>query len=183
MKVKREENHPHANGKIKVMEAIISFLQEGRTLDLLQTFLLQKGTFEHDSSIQWDLKKYSSNKEVLDFKINVNKLMDEPAFWPKNTKNRSFLNLDEQNKIIVVERSDENEKFVIVINISSFELFNYKIPVRSKNNFELVLDSQKEFNIKKIYENNESNNFELIDREIEIFKIPAYGVYVFKELI
>jgi 1,4-alpha-glucan branching enzyme len=61
-------NHIHAIGKIKVMEAIISFFCEGRTLDLLQTFLLQPGSFEHDSSIRWDLSYNQLNKNLVNFK-------------------------------------------------------------------------------------------------------------------
>jgi hypothetical protein len=61
-------NHHHAIGKIKVMEAYISFCMEGRTLDLVQTFLLQPGTFEHDSSIRWYLTFNPVNRHLLNYK-------------------------------------------------------------------------------------------------------------------
>ena len=68
MTVTSSANHIHAVGKIKTMEAYISFFCEGRTLDLLQTFLLQTGTFEHDSSIQWFLSFNEASKNLLNFK-------------------------------------------------------------------------------------------------------------------
>jgi 1,4-alpha-glucan branching enzyme len=101
-------NHFHAVGKIKVMEGIISFLGEGRTLDLLQTFLLQTGTFEHDSSIHWFLTFNESNRNLLSYKKEVNFILDNEAFWPLNVKNRKFLNVDEKNKVLVVKRSGKD---------------------------------------------------------------------------
>lgn len=181
-------NHFHAVGKIKAMEGIISFLTEGRTLDLLQTFLLQKGTFEHDSSIQWFLTFNEENKGVVNFKRAVNVVMDDPAFWPVNTKNRKFLNLDDKGKIIVVERSSEDSKYVVVINISSYTHYNYKIGVIGEKNYELILNSdEKKYCgtghclLPKEFENRKSNSFELLDREIELNNIGPYAVIVLKE--
>ena len=185
----KEENHIHAIGKIKVMESIISFTNEGRTLDLLQTFLLQKGTFEHDSSIKWYLEFKEISKAIVNFKKRVNKIMDSSAFWPIFTKNRKYLNLDDKNKIIVVKRKNESEEFLILINLSDYRLMNYKIGLDDKNDYELIFNSDKlEYGglgicyYEKIFKNKESKNFEVLDREIEIPEIAPYQTLVFKKI-
>ncbi len=192
MTCKQPQNHFHAIGKIKVMEAIISFAGEGRTLDLMQTFLLQTGTFEHDSSIQWHLTYNELNKNFVNYKKDINFIMDSPAFWPKYISGRSFLNLDEKNKIIVLERYAEHEgkkhRFIIMINMSAWRHYNYKVGVRTSNQYELILNSD-EFkyagfgmvSYPKIFENNQSNNFELLSREIILPSIAPYAVIILKE--
>ena len=188
MIVKNPANHIHALGKIKVMEAIISFCCEGRTLDLVQTFLLQKGTFEHDSSIQWYLTFNQVSRNLLEYKKRINEIMDDSAFWPKNVKYRKYLNVDEKNKILVVERSsDDGSKYVIVINLSSWEHMNYKVGITDKNDYEVVLNSDLfeysgfgMISYPKLIKSKESKNFAVLDREIELSFIAPYGVIVLK---
>ncbi len=192
MTVKQPENHIHALGKIKVMEAIISFGCEGRTLDLIQTFLLQKGTFEHDTSIHWDLTFNQVNKNTLAYKKEINKIMDDPAFWPMFTKNRTFLNVDDKNKILVIERSasynGKQSRFVIIINLSSWTHYNYKVGVTTKTDYDVVLNSDLfEFagfgfiSLPHTLRNKPSKNFELLDRELEISMIAPYHIIVLQE--
>lgn len=176
----------HAIGKIKVMESLISFITEGRTLDLLQTFLLQKGTFEHESAIDWSLLNSNS---LLEYKKDVNKIMDNEAFWVVNTKYRHYLNLDDSNKIIVLERASEAEKYIIIINLGAQNLHNYKIGLRDIENFKLVFNSDKKIylgegydNYPETFENRKSNNFELLDREIEINLIKPYQTIILKKI-
>ncbi len=178
-----------AIGKIKVMESIISFCLEGRTLNLLQTFLLQEGTFEHDSSIKWQMTFNDKSKKLINFKKEVNKIMDNSAFFPINVNRREFLNVDDKNKVLVIERSSENENYVVVINTSSWTLHNYKVGVKSKNNYETIFNSDKdEFcgssgtYIEKELANNKSNNFEVLDRELEINTLGPYTCLVLKEM-
>ncbi|MFW6046799.1 MAG: alpha-amylase family glycosyl hydrolase, partial [Candidatus Woesearchaeota archaeon] len=185
----RPHNHIHAIGKIKVMEAIISFMNEGRTLDLIQTHLLQKGTFEHDSSIQWHLRFHQANNNCLEFKKEVNKIMDNPAFWPINVDKRKVLNVDDENKILVIKRSSEHDSFVIIMNLSSWIHYNYKVGLDSKNDYKLILNSDLfEYSgfgmigLPNEFKNKESNNFELLKREIIIPKIAPYHIIVLKEL-
>jgi len=193
MTCKQPTNHPHAVGKIKVMESFISFGTEGRTLDLIQTFLLQTGTFEHDSSIQWQLAFNECNNNVVEYKKAVNELMDDPAFWPMNTKNRKFLNVDDANKIMVIERSTsikgKENKYVIVINLSSWTHHNYNIGLISKKDFEVVLNSDRfKFagtgvaSYAKKLKNRPSKNFEVLDREVGLPVLAPYGVLVLKEV-
>ena len=190
--------HAHAMGKIKVMEAIISFVCEGRTLDLLQTFLLQKGTFEHDPSIHWHLLSYSPNSEVAAYKRRVNEIMESPALWPIASKNRRFLNVDDNCKVLVVERSDEDtpnsskegasDRLVAVINLSGWEHHKYKVGVRTTNDYEIILwgDAQQfggedVSTTSGVLRNRESSSFEVLDREVELEILPPYGVVVLRE--
>jgi 1,4-alpha-glucan branching enzyme len=192
MTCKQPENHFHALGKIKIMESIIAFCCEGRILDLMQTFLLQTGTFEHDSSIQWYLTYNEVNQGLVNYKQKINEIMQDPAFWPLFTKNRSFLNVDNQNKIIVIERSaDYNgsiSRYVIIINFSSWKHFNYKVGVRTKKDYEVVFNSDK-FNYAgfgivsypHMLKNNPSKNFEVLDSEVVLDVVAPYGIVVLKE--
>lgn len=189
MTIKQPHNHFHAVGKIKVMEAIISFLTEGRTLNLIQTFLLQTGTFEHDSSIKWFLNYNQCNRNLLNYKKEINHIMDDPAFWPIHSKNRNFLNIDEINKIIVIERSSHKSTYIILINLSSWIHHNYKIGVKGKQNYEVIINADLfEYsgsgmaNYPNIFNNKPSNNFELLDREVEIPLIAPYQILILKKL-
>ncbi|MGM5488116.1 MAG: alpha-amylase family glycosyl hydrolase [Nanobdellota archaeon] len=187
MTYNQPENHMHALGKIKVMEAIISFMCEGRTLDLAQTFLLQKGTFEHDSSIHWPLTFNQASRNLLAYKRRINEVMDADAFWPINTKHRQFLNVDDKNKILVIERKGTS-RFVIVINLSSWTHFNYKVGVKTKKDYKVVLNSdlfdysgQGLISYPEVLKNKPSKNFEFLDREVVLTTFAPYGVVVLEE--
>jgi len=189
MTCKAPENHFHAVGKIKVMEGIISFCAEGRTLDLIQSFLLQMGTFEHDSSIQWFLAFNQVSNNMVDFKKAVNLLMDDQAFWPQFAKNRKFLNVDDKNKILVVERRSDDARYVIVVNISGWQHYDYHVGLTSKKDFKVVLNSDLfeyagsgMISYPKILKNNPSTSFEMLDREIVLGKVAPYQVLVLKEV-
>ena len=189
MTVSGPHNHVHALGKIKVMEAIISFCCEGRTLDLLQTFILQDGTFEHDSSIQWGLTQNPVNENLLTYKKEINEILKQKPFWPINVDKRKYLNVDDKNKILVMERKSDDETYVIVINLTSQEHIDYKVGVTSQNDYELIMNSDRfqyaglgMTNYPHKFKNQESNTFEYLEREISLPKIPPYGVIVLKEV-
>ncbi|MGM5481960.1 MAG: alpha-amylase family glycosyl hydrolase [Nanobdellota archaeon] len=188
MTVKQPQNHIHAIGKIKVMEAIISFCCEGRTLDLAQTFLLQTGTFEHESSIKWFLAFNQVNNNMTEYKRKINTLMEDKAFWPINTKNRRFLNIDDKNKMLVVKRESEENKYVIVINLSSWTHMNYKVGLDSKKDQEVMFNSDLFdyaglglISFPKTLKNEKSVNFELLEREVVLPKVAPYHVVILKE--
>ncbi len=190
MTCKQPHNHSHALGKIKVMEAIISFMCEGRTLDLPQTFLLQTGTFEHDSSIRWYLAFTQASNNLQEYKKKINLIMDDEAFWPLNVKNRKFLNVDDQSKVMVIERSSDTSRYVIIINLSSWYHHNYKVGLRTKNDYEVILNADLfDFagsgmsSYPKVLKNQPSKNFELLDREVELGTLAGYGVVVLKEVV
>jgi 1,4-alpha-glucan branching enzyme len=184
------EGHIHSIGKLKVMEAIISFCCEGRTLDLLQTFLLQKESFEHNSSIEWFLTFNETNRAMLEFKKKVNEIMDFEEFFPNYVNNREFLNVDDKNKILVVQRKSNSHISLIIINMGSNKHYKYKVGIKEKGEY------QKEFNsdefkynglgltsFKKTYQSQESTNFEVLDSEIELEEIAPYGIVVLRKEI
>ncbi|MFT4308379.1 MAG: alpha-amylase family glycosyl hydrolase [Candidatus Woesearchaeota archaeon] len=182
-------NHIHAVGKIKVMEAIISFGCEGRTLDLLQSFLLQSGTFEHDSSIQWYLTFNEANRGMVAYKQRVNELLDDPAFWPQNVTRRAFLNVDDENKILVIERSaPEEDRYVIVINLTAAKHYEYRVGVRTKRPYKVVFNSDSfrysgfgVVSYPDALENTPSTSFEVLDREVVLDVVAPYGIVVLRE--
>jgi len=180
----------HAIGKIKIMESIIAFGCEGRLLDLLQTFLLQKGTFEHDSSIHWELLKEEKNYQVVSYKKEINNLLQHPAFWPENTIYRKFVNIDEVNKILVIKREDNtqetNELFYVIINLSGATVEKYAVGVEQEQSFEVVFNSDEiQYAgagnvVEKQLEKQESNRFEHYSKEIIINSLSPYSIIVVK---
>ena len=191
--LKRPELAFHAIGKIKVMEAIIAFGCEGRFLDLLQTFLLQEGTFEHDSSIHWNLLKQNENtKKVIAYKQKINELVQEPAFFPENTIYRKYVNVDETNKLLVIKRESKTKEnksiFYIVINLSTNELHNYSIGVEKRGTYSLIFDSDKKIyagtgynNQSESFTTHKSNNFELFKHGICFSRLAPYQILIIKE--
>jgi 1,4-alpha-glucan branching enzyme len=180
----------HARGKLKVMEAIISYGCEGRTLDLLQSHLLQTGTFEHDSSIHWGLLHNNHNAKSVEYKKAVNKLLDEPAFWPENTLYRNFINIDEQNKVLVIKRIDKTQKtkkeFIIVINLSSKDFYNYSVGVEQQRTYEIIQNSDEEqFGgsntcLYKHLSAHDTDQFQHFRFALTIPQLAGYQVLVFK---
>lgn len=194
MTIKQPHNHSHALGKIKAMEAVISFITEGRTLDLVQTFLLQNGTFEHDTSIHWHLTFIEVSKNTLAYKAAVNKLMDDPAFWPMFVCNRKILNVDDVNKIIVIERSADyngkSSRFIIVINLSAWVHHNYQVGVDVDTPYKVVLNSDR-FAYAGLgmtaYPDElhpvATDQFELLNKAVVLDKIAPYGVVVLESVL
>jgi 1,4-alpha-glucan branching enzyme len=174
----------HAIGKIKVMESFIAFGLEGRILDLLQTFLLQKGSFEHDCSIDWKKLNEEDTKKLVNFKKEINILLNKPAFWPENVINRKYTNIDDTNKILVREKKDTtqktNEEYVILINFSGAKIHNYCFGVNEINIFKIIFDSENKSINKKI-KSTKSNKFEFFSNEIIIEEILPYEIIVFEK--
>jgi 1,4-alpha-glucan branching enzyme len=185
--LQKPELHHHAIGKIKVMEALISFGMEGRTLDMLQTHLLQTGTFEHDSTIHWYLEMIEANKAVLNFKQKVNAIMDLPAFWPINVEKRAYANVDESPKSLVIHRADEDDnQIVIYVNMASHMLFDYVIPVNVAGTYAPLLNSDElrfagegRTFIPPIIESEEVSLFAHFSQGLRIETIAPYQVLVF----
>ncbi|MCA9477595.1 MAG: alpha amylase C-terminal domain-containing protein [Nanoarchaeota archaeon] len=183
----------HAIGKIKVMEAIIAFGCEGRFLDLLQSFLLQEGTFEHDSSIQWGLLRTNEDtKKVIEYKKQVNLLTRHPAFFPENTIYRKYVNVDETNKVLVIRREDRTQGskdvFYILVNLSSRELHQYSIGVQKRGSYSLVFDSDREqfrgtgqYAFPEQFSTQKSTNFALFSHEICFQRLAPYQVLIIKQ--
>ncbi len=191
--LKRSDIHFHAVGKIKIMEALISFGLEGRTLDLIQSFLLQTGTFEHDSSVHWFLEMRDATKGMLKYKQDVNKLMDDPAFWPMNTKNRKYINVDDVNKMLAIVRKDTEQEtkseYLVNINFSSRHLHNYAVGVEDHAEYEVVLNGdlykyagQGMVAYPNTIKTEKSDKFELFDKQITLNDVAPYGVVVLKKV-
>ncbi len=141
MTLGRKNLHQHAVGKIKTMEAIISLGMEGRTLDLLQSHLLQTGTFEHDNAIHWQLADKSPGREVLAFKQAVNHLLENDAFWPLFADRRRYTSVDDTAKTLVIVRQGSHDTYLVLVNMSAFAQTNYLLPVPVSGSYQLVLDS------------------------------------------
>ena len=180
--LKNPSLHHHAVGKIQIMEAIIAFGCEGRILDLPQSFLLQEGTFEHDSSVHWHLEKTNpESKRVLEYKKHINTLMaNHPSCWPENTLYRKYVNVDEQNKVLVIKRVDKTqgtqEELWIIINLSSTPFHEYAVGIEKPRTGEVLLSTG---GTTGPVQSQTSNRFELYPFEW-VFNLAPYEVVVVK---
>jgi 1,4-alpha-glucan branching enzyme len=181
--------HFHAVGKIKVMEALISFGMEGRTLDLLQTHLLQTGTFEHDSTIHWANEQVPASNAMLNYKSKVNEIMEDSAFWFESTSERKYINIDAESKSLVIYRKSlQSRKYVIFVNMSSTMLFDFQIPVESSGDWRLVMNSDSfeyagsgQAYIPEELITVKTSQFEFYSHALEMGSIPPYAVLVFAQ--
>ncbi len=182
--LKRPELAFHAQGKIKVMEAIIAFACEGRLLDLAQSFLLQLGTFEHDSSIHWNLLNEKASKEMTNYKKQVNELLQKhPAFWPENTLYRNYANVDEQSKVLVIKRVDKTqgtkEQIYTVINLSSKHFNEYAVGIEKPFAGNIILDSTTPGKTPEAtIEGKQSNRFEVYPFEWQLALQPYHVLMI-----
>jgi len=176
--------HFHAIGKIKVMESFIAFACEGRILDLMQTFLLQKGSFEHDSSIHWNLLNNKESNNMILFKKEINNLLNQPAFWPENTINRKYINVDDQSKVVVIKREDKTrgtgDVYYCLINLSNKVVEEYAIGLDSSGEYEVVFDSEVEL-AGSLLKTNKSDRFEVFPYEVLLKPLKPYQVFVIKK--
>jgi 1,4-alpha-glucan branching enzyme len=119
--------------------------------------------------------------------------MKEPAFWPEFANTRKFLNVDDKNKVIVLEKTSyiegKEERFVIVINTSGWLHRDYRVGVTDKNDYQVVLNSDSfeyaGFGLiayPDFVKNNESHSFELLDRELILSVLAPYGVVVLRRI-
>ncbi|MBT3407218.1 hypothetical protein HN415_00900, partial [Candidatus Woesearchaeota archaeon] len=83
----------------------------------------------------------------------------------------------------------KKSKYVIVVNLSSWLQHNYKVGVKSKKDYEVVLNADKfaycgtgMASYPEILKNNPSKNFEVLDRELVLPMLAPYGVLVLREV-
>jgi 1,4-alpha-glucan branching enzyme len=199
MILKNKSVHKYAVGKIKAMEALISLFMESRTLDLMQTFLLQEGTFEHDTGITWGVVFSNVDaKRLQEYKKDINHLMNEKAFWAINNHTRKYLNIDDNCKILVISRHDDSEyekenkkekgdKYIIVLNMSDYEHNGYCIGVEDEGEYECVFNSDERKyagqGITRYYsllKTKPTNKFEFFSKELDLGTIAPYECLVLK---
>lgn len=189
--VKNPDLHYHAVGKIKVMEALISFLAEGRTLDLLQSLLLQTGSFEHDSTIHWQLVNSELVRAMLNYKKDINKLLDQEEFWPINVSQRKIINLDDINKCLTFIRSTKKDAgkhgYLVHINISGAMLKQIVIPAPIVGDYKVIMNSDLftyagsgRVQFAEVLKSAPTNQFELFPHGLHLTQIAPYGIVIFK---
>ncbi|KXK26879.1 MAG: 1,4-alpha-glucan branching enzyme GlgB [candidate division WS6 bacterium OLB20] len=189
--LKNPELHTHAIGKIKAMEALISFVCEGRTLDLLQTFLLQTESFEHDSSIHWYRDATDAVQGMLAFKSAVNSLLDDPAFWPVSIGERRVINVDEVTKTLTVVRSTQKDSgrhgYLVIIHLTSSMLTDLIVPAPVSGEYEVVFDSDRftysgtgRTALPAAISSEKTSLFELFPEGVRLPSVGPYHVLVLK---
>lgn len=201
MILKNKSLHKYAVGKIKAMESLISFFMEGRTLDLMQTFLLQEGTFEHDTGITWNvMDSYVDAKKTVECKKQINRIMDIKSFWPVNNHTRRYLNVDDNCKLLVISRYDDTQnnesdkdnkntkdKCIVVLNLSDYEHNGYCIGVEDEGDYECIFNSDERKyggqGITRYYSDlktRPTNKFEFFSKELDLGTIAPYECLVLR---
>lgn len=184
-----EQLRYHAIGKIRVMQAYIAFCCEGRFLNLLQSFLLQTGTFEHDASVHWDLLSQKDSSSCATFlQVTNNLVKQNVVFWPQNALTKTCVHVDDQNKVIMYSKKDTltKKEFLILINFSANSVDNYLLGVSQNKNLVCCFDSGFENEqfyqrpSQELFESKETTFFEQYSFAIKIPKIKPYNVLVFE---
>ncbi|MFA6088425.1 MAG: alpha-amylase family glycosyl hydrolase [Candidatus Woesearchaeota archaeon] len=200
MTLKNPSLHKFAAGKIKIMDALICFYMEGRNLDLMQSFLLQQGTFEHDTGITWGAVFENNDvKRMQNFKKDINKVMDERAFWPINNHTRKYINVDDNCKVLAITRYDDSvsndnsdgnksgDKYIVVTNLSDYEHSAYCLGVEDEGEYVCVFNSDElkyggtcTTRYYSPLKTRPTNKFEFFSKELDLGTIAPYEVLVLK---
>ncbi|MFP4522936.1 MAG: alpha-amylase family glycosyl hydrolase [Candidatus Nanoarchaeia archaeon] len=170
----------HAIGKIRVMQAYIAFCCEGRFLNLLQTFLLQTGTFEHDVSIHWNLLSNKDSAHSIDFLQKVNFLVKHnEVFWPQNTLTRTCTHVDDTNKVLVYKKQDvvSKKEFIVIINFGANFQSNYLVGVSDFETYTCCFDSAYK---KGVGFYNGTSSYTLHSKETDFFEYQSYALCIKK---
>jgi hypothetical protein len=84
---------------------------------------------------------------------------------------------------------DNSSKYLIIVNMSANKLLEYRIGIDDEFDYQLVLNSDLfEYSgfgmvsYPKILKNTNSNNFELLNREIKLDVLAPYGILVLKAI-
>jgi 1,4-alpha-glucan branching enzyme len=124
----------------------LSLLASSAFLDLPQARLLQEGSFNDDSAVDWSLLKHDSQRRAWDWFADLSKTVkDEPAFaFPafapsvENHTDSSF-----GWRIVSLLRKDPKtgRRFVALVNLGHVGISNYKFGLDEGGTLRLALDS------------------------------------------
>lgn len=124
----------------------LTMLSSSAYLDMPQMRLLQEGSFNDNSAVEWGLKDIESQKNVYTYFADLSKLVrDQPAFAFHNydADIENHVDTEDGRRIISVRRKDNatGKTFFGIINLSHVGTANYKFGVNATGAFKMALDS------------------------------------------
>jgi 1,4-alpha-glucan branching enzyme len=124
--------------------ASLAMLSTSAYLDMPQLRLLQEGSFNDNSAIDWELRKHDSQKQVYAYFAAVSKLMrGDRAFAFANFRADTENHVDEGGKVISLMRRDSQtgRRYYVLINLSHVGYSNYRFGVDYEGDLKVVIDS------------------------------------------
>jgi 1,4-alpha-glucan branching enzyme len=124
----------------------LTMLSGSAYLDMPQMRLLQTGSFNDNSAVEWSLKGQDRPKKVYKFFADLSKLVrDEPAFAFKNydADIENHVDTSDGRRIISLRRKDQatGKTFYALVNLGHVGITNYQFGVDATGSFRLALDS------------------------------------------
>lgn len=126
--------------------ASLAMLSSAAYLDMPQLRLLQEGSFNDQSAVDWDLRKQESRKAVYAYFADLSTFVrDREAFAFHNygPDVENHVDTDDGRRIISLRRQDKatGKVELIVINLGHVALSNYDVGVQGGGTFKIMVDS------------------------------------------
>lgn len=173
----------------------VAMLSSSAYLDMPQLRLLQEGSFNEQSAVDWGLKKLGSQKAVYEYFGELARYVrDHEAFafhnFGPNVEN--FVDASAGRRIISLRRDDKKtgKAVLIVINLGHVAHSNYEVGVQGGGTYKVVVDSDhKKFAGSGELEKRsptgiltaDGNGAFGKDKSLSLPYLPAYGTVVLEQ--
>lgn len=131
--------------KIKAFNSL-SFLSGPFAMDMLQTRILQEGSYFSNPPVDWTLLERESNRQTQDYFNSVfQTIKDQTAFGMQNHSPHVVNDFDNTNKVITFEKIDYDtgKRFFVVINLGHRGMDNYRFGAQGEGTFRVLVDSDR----------------------------------------
>lgn len=124
----------------------LSMISASAYLDMPQMRLLQTGSFNDNSAVEWGLKGSESQKQVYKFFADLSRIIkDAPAFAFHNFDDNieNHIDTDDGRRVISLRRKDKTtgKTYYGVVNLGHVGTSNYRFGVDATGTFRLSIDS------------------------------------------
>ncbi len=135
----------YVENKTKAFNSIV-MLSSAAYLDMPQLRLLQEGSFNDNSAVDWDLKKQEQQGRVWSYFADLSnfvKARDAFAFHNFSADVENHVDTDEGRRILSIKRKDKSSGKIVyaVVNLSHVALNNYQFGVDYAGNLRIAVDS------------------------------------------
>lgn len=124
----------------------LSMISASAYLDMPQMRLLQTGSFNDQSAVEWGLKSQDSQRQVYKYFADLSRaIRDQAAFafhnFDANVENH--VDTEDGRRIISIRRKDRStgKTYYGIVNLSHVGLSNYRFGVAATGSFRLTIDS------------------------------------------
>lgn len=129
----------------------LALLSSAAYLDMPQMRLLQEGSFNDNSAVEWGLKAQDSQKQVYAYFAMLSSFVKDKEAWAFHNVDgdiENHIDTDDGRRIISLRRKDaaSGKVYLAVINLGHVAQANYKVGIDGGNAWKVVVDGdRKEF--------------------------------------